>query len=78
MIKIRFRWIGLRLEFAGSLIVLGSSLFIVLKKDSISAGTAGLTMSYALTVILFKLNSISSNKLISDKYGIDLDCSILH
>nr|QNH67878.1 ATP-binding cassette transporter subfamily C member 1 X2 [Brachionus rotundiformis] len=46
------RWVGMRLEFTGSLVILASSMFIVLNKDNISAGTAGLTMSYALTITL--------------------------
>nr|QNH67943.1 ATP-binding cassette transporter subfamily C member 1 X4 [Brachionus plicatilis] len=46
------RWVGIRLEFTGSLVILASSMFIVLNKDSISAGTAGLTLSYALTITL--------------------------
>ncbi|CAF0762037.1 unnamed protein product [Brachionus calyciflorus] len=46
------RWVGLRLECTGALIVLGSALFVVFQKDTISPGTTGLTMSYTLSITL--------------------------
>nr|UOU03335.1 ATP-binding cassette subfamily C1-4 [Brachionus rubens] len=54
------RWVGLRMEFTGSLIILGTSLFVVLQKDSISAGTAGLVMSYSLTITLALIWTVRS------------------
>nr|QUF59448.1 ATP-binding cassette transporter Abcc1-4 [Brachionus angularis] len=44
------RWLGFRLEFTGSIIILFASLFAVLQKDSLSPGTVGLSISYSLTV----------------------------
>nr|APD26520.1 ATP-binding cassette transporter subfamily C member 1 X4 protein [Brachionus koreanus] len=46
------RWVGIRLEFTGSLVILASSMFIILNKEYISPETAGLTLSYALTITL--------------------------
>ena len=40
------------LDFMGALIVLCASMFAVAARDSIGAGTAGLSISYALTVSL--------------------------
>lgn len=44
------RWVCLRLEFIGSFVILFASLVAVFKKDSISGGVAGLSISYAITV----------------------------
>lgn len=46
------RWLAVRLEFLGSIIILGSSGFAILslKSGTISAGLVGLSVSYALQV----------------------------
>lgn len=44
------RWLGLRLEFTGSLIIVFVSLLTVLNKENISSGQAGLSISYALSI----------------------------
>lgn len=46
------RWLAVRLEFLGSIIILGSSglAILSLKSGSISAGMVGLSVSYALQV----------------------------
>jgi ATP-binding cassette subfamily C (CFTR/MRP) protein 1 len=47
------RWLAVRLEFIGSLVILGSALFAVLGVvcfDKFDAGLAGLCVSYALQV----------------------------
>ena len=44
------RWIGYRLEFIGALIVLCASLLVVIRRDSLSEGNAGLSITYALNV----------------------------
>lgn len=46
------RWLAVRLEFLGSIIILGSSglAILSLKTSSISAGLVGLSVSYALQV----------------------------
>lgn len=53
----RNRWLAVRLEFIGSIIILGAAGFSVAAVASgseISAGMVGLTLSYALQVS-FKL-----------------------
>lgn len=44
------RWLGLRLEMAGNLIIFCSSLFAVLGKDDLTPGLVGLSVSYAMSV----------------------------
>lgn len=44
------RWLALRLEFIGSCIILFAALFAVIRKDSLSPGMVGLSITYALTV----------------------------
>jgi len=45
------RWLGLRLEFTGMLIIMATSLLTVFQHDAITPGNAGLSISYALTVM---------------------------
>ncbi|KAK2169804.1 hypothetical protein NP493_1174g00006 [Ridgeia piscesae] len=44
------RWLGVCLDFIASCIVLFAGVFAVLQRDSISAGLAGLSISYTLRV----------------------------
>eukprot|EP00002_Diphylleia_rotans_P003775 TRINITY_DN1266_c0_g1_i1.p1 TRINITY_DN1266_c0_g1~~TRINITY_DN1266_c0_g1_i1.p1 ORF type:complete len:1203 (-),score=279.41 TRINITY_DN1266_c0_g1_i1:2308-5916(-) len=44
------RWLAMRLEFLGTIIVTCACLFAVMERDSIDAGTVGLSISYALSV----------------------------
>ncbi len=44
------RWLALRLELIGNLITVFAALFAVIARDSISAGIAGLSISYSLNV----------------------------
>jgi len=44
------RWLAVRLETLGSGIVTSAGLFAVLARDTLSAGVAGLSISYALSV----------------------------
>ncbi len=48
--SLKTRWLGERLELIGGVIILFTSLFTVIQNDTISPGTAGLCISYALTV----------------------------
>ncbi|KAI1286675.1 ATP-binding cassette sub-family C member 3 [Halotydeus destructor] len=43
------RWLSIRLEFLGNLIVLLAALFAVYSRGNIDASTAGLSLSFALT-----------------------------
>jgi ABC-type multidrug transport system fused ATPase/permease subunit len=44
------RWLAVRLETIGNILILFAALFAVIGKDSINAGTAGLSISYALSI----------------------------
>ncbi|XP_070188571.1 multidrug resistance-associated protein 1-like [Littorina saxatilis] len=44
------RWLGVRLDFIGSILILAAGLFTVGSRDTLSAGIVGLSLSYALEV----------------------------
>lgn len=44
------RWLGIRLEIVGSLVILFAALFAVLARDTIGPATVGLSISYALQI----------------------------
>ncbi|XP_048240018.1 multidrug resistance-associated protein 1-like [Haliotis rufescens] len=46
------RWLGVRIEVLGALVVFLASLLSVFLKDSISGGTIGLSVSYALDITI--------------------------
>ncbi|KAK2536899.1 Abcc3 [Columba livia] len=46
------RWLGIRVEFVGSCIVLFAALFAVIGKNSLNPGLVGLSVSYALQVTM--------------------------
>ncbi|NWU91498.1 MRP3 protein, partial [Upupa epops] len=46
------RWLGIRVEFVGSCIVLFAALFSVIGKNNLNPGLVGLSVSYALQVTL--------------------------
>ena len=47
-----FRWLGLRLEFLGNLVVLAAAMFAVVTPD-LEGGLVGLSVSYAMQVSVF-------------------------
>lgn len=44
------RWLAVRLEMVGNLIIFFSALFAVLKREDLNEGQVGLSVSYALQV----------------------------
>jgi ATP-binding cassette, subfamily C (CFTR/MRP), member 1 len=44
------RWLGIRLEIVGALVVLFAALFAVLGRDNITPAMAGLSITYALQI----------------------------
>uniref|UniRef100_A0A8C9SYZ2 Multidrug resistance-associated protein 1-like n=1 Tax=Scleropages formosus TaxID=113540 RepID=A0A8C9SYZ2_SCLFO len=44
------RWLAMRLEFLGNLVVFFAALFAVLSRESLESGMVGLSISYALNV----------------------------
>jgi ABC-type multidrug transport system fused ATPase/permease subunit len=64
------RWLSVRLEFLGAVIVLATALLCIWKMDQLGPGGAGLALSYSLTVtfhITYLVTSISNlqNQLVS-------------
>ncbi|XP_062453690.1 multidrug resistance-associated protein 1-like isoform X2 [Rhea pennata] len=45
------RWLSVRLEFLGSLMVFFAALFVVLSGNKVNSSTVGLSISYALNII---------------------------
>lgn len=57
------RWLGIRLEMVGNIIILFAALFAILNRDTISPGIAGLSIAYALQItqsLNWLVRSISS------------------
>lgn len=48
--SLNLRWLGIRLEIIGGMITFFACIFAVIQRGTISAGIAGLSISYALGV----------------------------
>jgi hypothetical protein len=48
------RWLGLRLEITGAIIVLCAALSTVLNRKEMTEGKVGLAISFALNVSIYK------------------------
>lgn len=46
------RWLAIRLEFIGNIIIFFAALFAVLGRDSLSSGLVGLSVSYSLQITM--------------------------
>lgn len=44
------RWLAIRLEFLGNLVVFFAALFAVISRESLDSGIVGMSISYALNV----------------------------
>ena len=45
-----FRWLAIRLEFIGNLIIFFAAVFAVVSRNSLQSGLVGLSVTYALQV----------------------------
>lgn len=46
----QYRWLSLRLEFIGNLLIFFAALFAVISRDRIAGGLVGLSVTYVLQV----------------------------
>ena len=58
------RWLSVRLETIGNLVVLFASLFAVIERESANAGLVGLSITYALSVSKHKSSFYMTNLVI--------------
>ncbi|XP_076444665.1 multidrug resistance-associated protein 1-like [Babylonia areolata] len=63
-------WLGIRLDFLGSLLVLAAAIFTVVSRDTLSSGNVGLSLTYALEVtgymgFLVKMSTDLENSIVS-------------
>ena len=49
--RIFYRWLGVTMETLGGVVTFFATLFVVLQRDTLTGGLAGLSISYALNVI---------------------------
>nr|AHK05642.1 ATP-binding cassette transporter sub-family C member 1 isoform X4 [Tigriopus japonicus] len=76
------RWLSIRLEMLGNVVILFASLFAVLGKDVMNPGVVGLSLSYAMQItgslnFLIRLVSQIENNMVSveriQEYEMDVD-----
>ena len=64
------RWLSIRLEMLGNLIILFAALFAVLGRDSLDPGIVGLSLSYAMQItgtlnMMIRTTSMIENNMVS-------------
>ena len=64
------RWLSIRLEMLGNLIILFAALFVILGRDSLDPGIVGLSLSYAMQItmnlnLLIRQTSQIENNMVS-------------
>ena len=52
MLEASSRWLSIRLEFLGGLMILAASLFAVIAREQLGGDMVGLSLSYALSITL--------------------------
>ena len=57
-------WLSLRLEFLGYSMVFVDALYVVMSRNSLSSGTTGLTLSYAMTITRIFHHLINNSSLL--------------
>lgn len=51
-LRLAERWLTIRLEMVGNLVILGAAIFAVISRSSIDSGLAGLSLTYAISVTI--------------------------
>ena len=69
-----YRWLAVRLEFVGNSVVLFAALFAVIERGHIDGALVGLSISYALQVVL---SLFKCCVWISEYYCVLLGCRLL-
>jgi ABC-type multidrug transport system fused ATPase/permease subunit len=63
-INVLDRWLEIYLGITGNLVILFATLFVIFSRDNLTGGQAGLSLTFALSVSLFKLlQNFSSSSL---------------
>lgn len=65
-----YRWLAIRLEFVGNLVVFFASLLAVISRDTLDSGLVGLSISAALNVSGYSNLILAFKKIYLLKYNI--------
>lgn len=62
-------WLSMRLDCIGACVVLGTALLAIIRRDSLSASLAALTMSEALDVTMFLKAAVTSGATFESRFN---------
>ncbi|KAL4457987.1 hypothetical protein ABPG75_012852 [Micractinium tetrahymenae] len=62
-------WLSMRLDCIGACVVLGTALLAIIRRDSLSASLAALTMSEALDVTMFLKTAVTSGAMFETRFN---------